>query len=145
MINGKNFKQKYGMTSTSITITPLRRSWRARCWPLHLWGGHNEHATDFYTSEVVMTSTPVTFTPPRWSWRARQWSLYLWGGNDEHSGDLYTSEEVITSTLLTYTSEVVMTSTPVTYIPLRWSWRAMWPLHLWGGHDEHLQLWGSHD
>ena len=120
----KNFKYEYGMTSTLLTITPLRRSRRARRWPLHLWGGHNEHATDFYTSDMVMTSTSVTFTPPisgvlmtsrpvtfiplRWSWRAL--------------GDLYTSAEVITSTLLIVT-------------PLRRSWRARrWPLHLWGGH-----------
>ena len=120
----KNFKYEYGMTSTSLTITSLRRSRRARRWPLHLWGGHNEHATDFYTSDMVMTSTSVTFTPPisgvlmtstpvtfiplRWSWPAL--------------GDLYTSAEVITSTLLIVT-------------PLRRSWRARrWHLHLWGGH-----------
>ena len=131
----KNFKYKYGMTSTSLTITPLRRSWRARRWPLPLWGGHDEHAGDHYTSEVVMTSTPVTFIPLRWSWRTLRWSLHLWGGHNEHSTDRYSSK-------------AVMTSTQVTFTPLRRSWWALtalrqsWltqhcPFYLRDGHSEH--------
>ena len=138
----KNFKYKYGMTSTSLTITPLRWSRRARRWPLHLWGGHSEHATDFYTSDMVMTSTSVTFTLLRWSWQARQrplylmtiarWPLQLYGGHNEYATDRYTSK-------------AVMTRTPVTFTPLRRSWRAPtarkqswltqhYPFYLWNGH-----------
>jgi hypothetical protein len=36
------------MTSTSLTITHLRR--------------HDEHAANYYTSIAVMTSTPLTIT-----------------------------------------------------------------------------------
>jgi hypothetical protein len=123
------------MTSTTLTFTPLRWSWRAHRWPLHLWGGHDDHPGDLYTSEVVMTSTPVTFMPLRWSWRALRWPLHLWGGHNEHATERYTSKGI-------------MTSTPVTSTPLRWSWRAFtslrqswltqnYPLYLWDGHNEH--------
>jgi len=37
----RNIKYQYGMTSTPLTITTLRRSWRARRWPLYLWAGHD--------------------------------------------------------------------------------------------------------
>ena len=50
---------------------------RARHWPLHHWGGHDEHTTNHYTCEVEMTSTLLSLTPPRWSWRARYWPLHL--------------------------------------------------------------------
>ena len=116
----RNIKYQYGMISTPLTITPLRRSWLARRWPLYLWGVHDEHAVDHYTSEAFMTSTPLTITPLRRSWLACHWPLQLWGSHDEHVADRYTSIAVMTITLLTITL-------------LRQSWRELsCPLHIAG-------------
>ena len=69
----KKHKYQYGMTSIPLlTITTLMRSWLTRRWPLYLWGGHDEHATNYYSSDAVITSTPPTIIPLRRSWRAHR-------------------------------------------------------------------------
>ena len=88
------------MTCTPLSITHLRRSWLARRWPLYLWGVHDEHAVNYYTSEAFMTSIPLTITPLRRSWRAHRRPLHLYDGHDEYDGDRYTSEAVVINTSL---------------------------------------------
>ena len=76
------------MTSTPLTITPLRRSWRAHRRPLHLYDGHDEYDADRYTSEAVVINTSLPIISLRRS------------GHNEHAADHFTSELALVRTLL---------------------------------------------